>query len=151
MKAAPLYHLRAREKALANAMREFASELRLIDAIELVAIIRAEQFAHIESLVNSASELCFKHGAVSFGSCADLHLDWGTAPTIWLDMEFANWDIRVYFSLVLESCQAGVEINYVSFGDSNADDAANTQRLIDAIDDATMRRPESFRADPPRP
>jgi hypothetical protein len=44
-----------REKALADGLRDVAAELRLIDAADLIAFIRTEQFANIANLVNSTT------------------------------------------------------------------------------------------------
>ena len=63
-----------REKALAEGLRDVASELRLIDAIDLVTFIRAEQFGNIKTLVNSSTELFFRSGTISFGLSGDVDL-----------------------------------------------------------------------------
>ena len=56
-----------REKALADGIKEVASELRLIDAADFVAFIRTEQFANIGNLVSSSTELYFKPDTIKFG------------------------------------------------------------------------------------
>lgn len=122
------------EKALADGLREFATELRLIDVVEFVSYIRMDKFAHIENLIASAAEVHFKPGTLVFGGSADVHLDWGAAPTVWLDMEFRNEGIVVHFCIVLESCRAAVEINYMPGDFGSADDAGLLLR--DAIADA---------------
>jgi hypothetical protein len=48
-----------REKALADGLRDVAAELRLIEATDLVAFLRTEQFGNIANLVNSSTELYF--------------------------------------------------------------------------------------------
>jgi hypothetical protein len=127
-----------REKALAEGLRDVASELRLIEATDLVAFIRTEQFANIGNLVNSSTELYFKPGTVRFGQSGDVSLKWGSAPTIMLDMEFHYARVNVYFRLLLESLQAGVEIHYINFEDGAADPDQNTQRLIAALANARL-------------
>jgi hypothetical protein len=122
-----------REKALADGLRDVASELRLIEATDLVAFIRTEQFANIANLVNSSTELYFKPGSVRFGQSGDVSLTWGGVPSIALDMEFHHSRVKVYFRLLLEALQAGVEITYINFEDAAADPAQNTRLLIEAI------------------
>ena len=129
-------HVQEREKALAEGLRELATELRLIDVVEFVTYVRMEKFAHIENLVNSAAEFYFKPGTLMFGASADVHIDWGSAPTVWLDMEFFNKGIKVHFSLVLESCRAAVEIDDMTFDGTGPAGTENTIRLIEAITDA---------------
>jgi hypothetical protein len=127
-----------REKALAEGMREVASELRLVDATDFVAFIRTGQFANVGSLVSSSTELFFKPGTVRFGSSGDIDLKWGRAPSITLDMEFRHMRVNVHFRLLLEALQAGVEIDYITFEGASADADENTQRLVTAIADARL-------------
>jgi hypothetical protein len=130
-----------REMALADGLRDVAAELRLIDAADLVAFIRTEQFANIANLVNSSTELYYRRGTLSFGRSGDIDLKWGGAPVISLDMEFHHQQVSVYFRLRLEALQAGVEIDYISFDTGSADADANTQALIAAIAGARLAPP----------
>ena len=68
-----------------------------------------------------------------------------------LDMEFHYARVNVYFRLLLEALQAGVEIHYINFEDGSADPEQNTQQLIEAIAGARLTpisvdRPPSRRA-----
>lgn len=132
-----------REKALADGIKEVASELRLIDAVDFVAFIRTEQFANIGNLVNSSTELYFKPDTIRFGSSGDVHLQWGGTPSVSLDMEFHHMRVNVYFRLMLEALQAGIEIDYITFDDGSSDPDQNTQRLIAAITSARLRPSQS--------
>jgi hypothetical protein len=53
-------------------------------------------------------------------------------------MEFQHLGVAVYFRLLLQALQAGVEINYIAFGGSSADPQENTLRLVEAIADARL-------------
>jgi len=127
-----------REKALAEGIKEVASELRLIDAIDFVAFIRTEQFANIGNLVSSSTELYFKPDTIKFGSSADVDLQWGGTPSVSLDMEFHHMRVNVYFRILLEALRAGVEIDYITFDEGSADPDQNTQRLVEAIANARL-------------
>ena len=127
-----------REKALADGLRDVASELRLIDAADLIAFIRTEQFANIANLVSSSAELYYKPDTLSFGSSGDIDVKWGGQPTIALDMEFHHMQVSVYFRLLLEALQAGIEINYINFEAGSADPDQNTRALIAAITNARL-------------
>lgn len=122
-----------REKALADGIKEVASELRLIEAADFVAFIRTEQFANISNLVNSSAELYFKPETIKFGLSGDVDLQWGGTPSVSLDMEFHHKKVNVYFRLMLEALHARIEIDYITFDDGSSDPDRNTQRLIDAI------------------
>jgi len=53
-----------------------------------------------------------------------------------LDMQFHHGRVDVFFRLLLESEQAGVEIEYITFSGKSPDPAEDTRHLIDAIADA---------------
>lgn len=127
-----------REKALAEGLRDVASELRLIDAVDLVTFLRAEQFGNIKALVNSSTELFFKPGTLCFGSSGDVDLKWGCSPLVALDMEFHHLSVSVYFRLLLRALYAAIEINHISFEEGSRDPDENTRRLVDAIADARL-------------
>ncbi len=140
---------REREKALADGMRDVASELRLVDPADFIAFIRTEQFGNIRNLVNSSTEMFFKPGTICFGLSGEVDLPWGCTPCVSLDMEFHHLNVSAYFRLVLQSLQAGIELSYVSFEGGSEDPDRNTERLIEAIDDARIvplersRRPQA--------
>jgi hypothetical protein len=127
-----------REMALADGLRDVAAELRLIDAADLVAFIRTEQFANIANLVNSSTELYYRPGTLRFGRSGDIALEWGGVPTISLDMEFHHDKVSVYFRLLLEALQAGIEIDYIDFAAASPDPDENTRALIAAISAARL-------------
>lgn len=129
---------RERERALAEGIKEVASELRLIDPVDFVAYVHTGQFANIGALVNSSAELYFKPGTITFGLSGEVDLKWGGTPTVVLDMEFHHKRVHVYFRLVLEALQAGIEIDYINFDGASPDPAENTRRLIEAIADARL-------------
>ena len=127
-----------REKVLAEGLKEVAAELRLIDPADLVAFIRTERYGNIRTLVNSATEMYFKPGTISFGPAGHVELRWDGNPSISLDMEFRHQRIGVFFRLLLESDQAGVDIHYMSVGGALPDSEEAAIRLAHAIADARI-------------
>jgi hypothetical protein len=131
-------YTRDRERALAEGMKDVASELRLVDPADFVAFIRTDQYGNIRNLVNSSTEMFFKPGTIQFGLSGEADLDWNSCPSIALDMEFHHYNVAAYFRLILESMEAGIEISYVSFEGGSSDPDANTERLIEALADARL-------------
>jgi hypothetical protein len=131
-------HALIREKVLGEGIREVASELRLVDVVDLVSYIHNEQFANVGDLVSSSIERFFKPDTLRYGRAGDVELNWGSPPAIMIDMEFHHRKVSIYFRLLLEALGAGVEINYISFDDANDDPHQNTTRLIDAVTDARL-------------
>jgi len=128
----------AREKVLAEGLKEVAAELRLIDPADFVAFIRTERFGNIRSLVNASTEMYFKPGTISFSLAGRVDLRWDGNPSISLDMEFHHQQVDVFFRLVLEDAEAGVDIQYISFGAAPSDPEEDTQRLAAAMADARL-------------
>lgn len=131
-------HSWEREKALAEGLREIAGELRLLEVGDLVAYIRTGRFGNVRTLVNSSAEMYFQPGTIAFGHSGIADLSWNGSPRISLDMEFHHQLVNVFFRLILEDGQAGVEIDYISFGDKQNNVQENTRRLKEAINNARI-------------
>lgn len=129
----PKDHLRDRESALGNAIKDFAKDLRLVDPADLVTYVRMEQYANIEDLVNSSSELSFKPATLTFGWGADMRVTWTELPSVFLDMEFRHGNVTVFFSLGLAGEGENVDIRHISFEAPSPDPSINTRRLVDAL------------------
>jgi hypothetical protein len=134
-----------RTKALADALKEVAGELRLVDLADFVTFIHEEQFANIQDIVNSSIELFFKHGTLTFGAMAAYDLEWDRPPTVTIGLEFNHDSVSILFDLVLEPFDAGIEIHAVSFGDKPNTADEETQTLVDAIAAARLMKVRATR------
>jgi hypothetical protein len=128
----------ARSRIVANGIREIAAELRLIEVSDLIAFIHGEQFANIEDLVNSSTELFFKSGTMNFAWAAALDVSWHQPPTVLIDMEFHHMSISAFFTLALKNTHGCIDIKHVWFATPSFDDEYDTERLADAIADARL-------------
>ena len=124
-------NLALHERALAGAIVEVATELRLSDPIAFILLVRGEQEANIADLVNSSSELFFRKGALRYGLSADCALGWGSPPSVSLDMEFRHDGVTAFFRLILGGSRAAIEVVEVLL--DNPDDADAAERLARAI------------------
>ncbi|WP_275788827.1 hypothetical protein [Pararhizobium gei] len=125
-----------REKIVADAIRPVATELRLIDAADYIAMLRFESHGNLADLVSSAAELYFLPGTVKFGLGGNYSLDWGTEPEISLDLELKPDGVTVYAKLALGKDMAGLEINHITFKTPSADPDKNTAFLASSLDAA---------------
>ena len=128
----------ARTKIVANGIREFAAELRLIDVGDLIAFIHDEKFANIEDLVNSSTELFFKQGTMNFAWAAALDVTWNQPPTILIDMEFHHMSISAFFTLALKNSYGCIDIKHIWFASPSPDEDHDTARLAQAMADARL-------------
>ncbi|PDT18401.1 hypothetical protein CO670_03040 [Rhizobium sp. J15] len=127
MKKCP--HSAQREKILANAISPVATELRLLDASDLISLLRFEYYGNLSDLVASAAELFFHPGTVNFGLGGNYTLEWGGKPEVVLDLEIKPRGVTVYAQLTLAEDHAGIEINHIAFQDPSADPDENTRFL----------------------
>lgn len=121
------------ERTLARGLKDVAAELRLVDAADLIAFIRTGRFGNVRSLVEASTEMYFKPGILSFRDSGAVTVRWNGEPSIVLDMEFRHPAVDVFFQLVLEAQEAGVEIEYISFNDPSADAESDARRLVEAL------------------
>lgn len=125
-----------REKIVAEALSPVATELRLIDAADLVSLLRYERWGNISDLVTSAAELYFQPGTVRLGAGGEYRLDWDSKPEILLDLELKPDGVTIYAKLSLADVQAGVEINHIAFHRPQVDAETDTAFLAKTLSDA---------------
>ena len=125
-----------REQIVATAISPVASELRLLDAGDLISLLRLECYSSIADLVSSAAELYFHPGTVSFGAGGDYKLEWDGQPEVVLDLEIKPRGVSVYARLTLADRLAGVEIDHISFQEPSEDPHDNTAFLAQTLQEA---------------
>lgn len=129
----------AREKIVADAICTVASELRLIDVADLIAMLRFERHGDLSDLVASAAELFFLPGTIKLGIGGDYILDWSGRPRVVLDLEIRPKGVTVYARLTLEHDCGGVEINHIAFDDPKENPMENTALLARQLQAAAYR------------
>ncbi|WP_234937587.1 hypothetical protein [Rhizobium herbae] len=129
-----------REKIVADAIRPVATELRLIDAADFIALLRFESHGSLADLVSSAAELYFLPGTVNFGIGGNYSLDWDTEPEITLDLELKPDGVTIYAQLALGKDSAGLEINHIAFQKPSNDPDENTAFLVKSLNAAKFTK-----------
>ena len=127
-----------REQIIADALVDFASELRLTDAGELMSMIQNEHAANLADLVNSSTELFFKSGTLRYALSASFKAPWDATPIVEIDMEFRHAAVCAFFRLTIGQRRAGVEILDILFEERGLDDFAKAERLADALETARL-------------
>ncbi len=128
----------ARSDLIADALWATIADLRLVDAADLIAYIRAEQWANIADLVASSAELSFKEGVLSFGCAADFALGWDKTPSVGIELEFQNAALSAFFTLTLGRHHSAVELKTLWFAVEPVDAAESTRLLKEALDEARV-------------
>jgi hypothetical protein len=131
----------ASERVLAESMADVATELRLVNVIDLVRYIQGERSAHLDDLVNSSAELYFKPGALRYGWSADLELAWDAPPIVSLDMEFCWRGVTTFFRLRLDCERAGVDIWRLLFDRATGGERESLGLFSAALADSRLTPP----------
>jgi len=139
-------HIRRCEMALAKGVIRLADDLRMVDATDLVAWLRAHRFGNVAAIVNSSTELMFKPGTLRFSLSGGAELTWSGRLGIHLDMEFHHLAIDCYFRLQLEQSQAAVGITYLAVDGAPCRSAATSERFLVAFADAMIESNERLAA-----
>jgi hypothetical protein len=129
-----------REKIVADALRPVASELRLIDAGDLISMLKFECYGDLADLVASAAELYFLPGTISLGIGGDYWLDWSSHPRVVLDLELRPEGVTIYARLTLEDSVGGVEISHIAFESPDEDPEVNTLLLAESLLKSRFRK-----------
>ena len=132
-----------RERIVAEAISPVATELRLLDAADLISLLRFELYGNIADLVSSAAELYFHPGTVNFGAGGEYRLEWGGVPEVVLDLEIKPRDVTIYAQLKLADEHAGIEINHVAFHQPSGDPDENTRMLERRLSEARFVKSRS--------
>ncbi|MBB4064104.1 hypothetical protein [Gellertiella hungarica] len=131
----------AREQIIAEAISPVATELRLVDAADLISMLRFECYGSLADLVSSAAEMFFHPGTINFGAGGDYALEWNGRPEVTLDLEIKPKGLTVYARLLLKDKEAGIEINHIAFQEPSEDPNVNTAFLKKSLEDARYTRP----------
>ncbi|WP_105381453.1 hypothetical protein [Neorhizobium alkalisoli] len=129
-----------REEIVAQAISPVATELRLLDAGDLISLLRLECYSSLADLVSSAAELYFHPGTVSFGAGGDYKLEWSGQPEVVLDLEIKPRGVSVYARLTIADQKAGLEIDHISFQEPSDDPDDNTAFLAKSLQEAKFVR-----------
>lgn len=132
-----------RERIVAEAISPVATELRLLDAADLISLLRFELYGNIADLVSSAAELYFHPGTVNFGAGGEYRLEWGGVPEVVLDLEIKPRDVTIYAQLKLADEHAGIEINHIAFQQPSGDPDENTRILERRLSEARFVKSRS--------
>ena len=133
-------HTGSREAIVADAIKEFVTELRMVDLADYVSFIHLGRMANLADIVDSAAELYFMPGTLKLGHGGDIELGWSGDPRVMLDLELKPSGATVFFKLSLGNTEAGIDVNYVAFDDPREQPGDNTAFLEAALNAARIRR-----------
>ena len=130
------WHFRTELPGAAQRPKERISELRLIDASELILLIRNYQTANIADIVNSSTRLFLKSGALRY-SLRELWraLGWDVRRRDGLEFRYAM--VAAFFRLAIGERQTGSIID-ILFDERVLDERAEVTRPSEAFASARL-------------
>lgn len=135
----------SREAIVADAIKEFVSELRMVDLADYVSFIHLGHMANLADIVDSAAELFFMPGTLKLGHGGNLEINWTGEQRVMLDLELKPSGVTVFFTLSLGDTEAGIDVNYVAFEKPEEEPEANTAFLEAALEAARIRKTAPLR------
>lgn len=137
------------EAILADHIGGLTTEFRNYEAADLIALIRLDRMATLQSLLDGECDMHFKPQTMRFSGHAEVVIGWSGPPSIRLAMVFRHHGIELYYRLTLEAADAKVEIDLIRFGQAEAGPLNRSARLERALADARVAprpaHPSSFR------
>lgn len=125
-------------RLIADGLTDVLNELHAIDLVDLVSFIRFDRYPALDDLLQSATELFFKEGTVTFAWNAWVDMAWGDVPTVTLGMEFNHLTVSVFFNLTLKAMEQAVEVVGILFDPECHNPTERRRRLARAIADAHL-------------
>lgn len=130
--------LLAYERALAECLRSFLSELFYTNAGVVIGYIQANQDNNIHDLMASSAELSLRPGLLRYGQNASISTDWGAPPVVTIDMELCHPEMTAYFRITFEEKGIGVSIEGIVWAQPLDNDGDNLQRFAKVLADARL-------------
>lgn len=128
------------EALLADSISELTTEFRNHDVADLLALIRLDRMATLQSLLDGECELFFKPGTMQFSGHAEAIVGWRAPPSVRLAMSFRSQGIELYYQLTLEAADAHVQLDLIRFEPPEACPDGRRQRLAMALGAARANR-----------
>ncbi len=137
------------EAILARHIGALTTEFRNYEAADLIALIRLDRTATLQSLLDGECDMHFKPRTMRFAGHAEVVIGWDGPPSICLALVFRHLGVELYYRVTLEAADASVEIDLIRFDRPATNPAGRGARLERALGDARHGcRPEhssSFR------
>lgn len=130
--------LMAYERALAECLKSFLSELFYTNAGVVIGYIQANQDNNIHDLMASSAELSLRPGLLRYGQNAVIASDWGAPPVVTIDMELTHPEMTVYFRITFEEKGIGVSIEGIVWTHPLGSDSENFKRFGEVLADSRL-------------
>ena len=122
------------EQMIANALKPFIRELRMVDVADYVAFLHFNQHNQIGDIVDSAAEQYFAPGFLAYRDTGSMSLDWGESAQIMLALGFNTPSATFDFELRLAHDNASVSLMRVNEQETSPGSTNKTHLLSRSIE-----------------
>lgn len=130
--------LLACEAMLADGLKEFLSELAMVNGGVMVSFICNHHHGNLDDIIGSSTEHRIKPGRLFYGSEAQVDFDWGEAPLVSLAMELRDDRLTAFFNVIFGGDHMAIDLNAIHFADGSGNPRDNLRLFAAAVADARV-------------
>ena len=123
---------------LADGLKEFLSELAMINGGVMVSYICNHHHANLDDIIGSSTERRIKPGRLFYASDAQVDFDWGEAPSVSIAMELRDKRLTAFFHVIFGGDHMAIDLNAVHFSDGVGNARDNLSLFAAAVADARI-------------
>jgi hypothetical protein len=126
------------EVMLADGLREFLSELAMVNGGVMVSFICNHHHANLEDIIGSSTEHRIKPGRLIYASEAQVDFDWGEAPLVSIAMELRDDRLTAFFHVIFGGDHVAVDLDAIHFSNGTGTARDNLRLFAAAVADARV-------------
>ena len=130
--------LLACEAMLADGLKDFLSELAMVNGGVMVSYICNHHHANLDDIIGSSTEHRIKPGRLIYASDAQVDFDWGEAPSVSLAMELRDDRLTAFFNVVFGGDHVGIDLSAIHFSNGAGTTRDNLRLFAAAVADARV-------------
>ncbi len=130
--------LLACEAMLADGLKEFLSELAMVNGGVMVSYICNHHHANLDDIIGSSTEHRIKPGRLFYASDAQVDFDWGEAPSVSIAMELRDKRLTAFFNVIFGGDHVAIDLNGVHFSGGPGSTRDNLRLFAAAVADARV-------------
>ena len=130
--------LLACEAMLADGLKDFLSELAMVNGGVMVSFICNHHHANLDDIIGSSTEHRIKPGRLIYGSDAQVDFDWGEAPSVSIAMELRDDRLTAFFNVIFGGDHVAIDLNAIHFSDGAGNVRDNLRLFAAAVADARV-------------
>ena len=128
--------LLACEAMLADGLKDFLSDLAMVNGGVMVSYICNHHHANLDDIIGSSTEHRIKPGRLVYASAAEVEFDWGEVPSVSIAMELRDERLTAFFNVIFGGDHVAIDLNAVHFSDGSGSPREKLRSFAAAVADA---------------